>query len=99
KLLEAARGRATVFLTTGTILPASLALVLWIVHTLACRLVWPSAELTWSDVAAHAGVLPILAILGAAMLSVDGYVTFNFGRLDQALVQNYFDKTGIWVRR
>src|SRR5262249_55895838 len=38
-------------------------------------------------------------ILGAAMLSVDGYVTFNFGRLDQALMQNYFDKAEIWLRR
>jgi hypothetical protein len=98
-LFELARGHATVFLSAGTILPASLALVLWIIHTLACRLVWPNANLTWSDLAAHVGVLPVLAILGAAMLSVDVYVTFNFGRLDRGLMQKYFDKAEIWLRR
>jgi hypothetical protein len=99
KLFELARGHATVFLSAGTIWPASLALALWIIHTLACRLVWPSAKLTWSDLAAHAGVLPILAVLGATMLSVDGYVTFNFGRLNRELMQKYFDKAEIWLRR
>jgi hypothetical protein len=99
KLFELARGHTTVFLSAGTVLPASLALVLWIIHTLACRLVWPSANLTWSDLAAHAGVVPVLAILAAAMLSVDGYVTFNFGRLDRDLMQRYFDKAEIWLKR
>ncbi len=94
-----ARGHATVFLSAGTILPASLALVLWIIHTLACRLVWPRANLTVSDLAQHAAVIPLLAVLGTAMLSVDGYVTFNFGRLDRALMQKYFDKAEIWLRR
>lgn len=99
KLFELARGHSSVFLSAGTILPASLALVLWIIHTLACRLVWPNANLTWSDLALHPGVLPVVAILGAAMLGVDGYVTFNFGRLNQDLMQQYFDKAEIWLRR
>jgi hypothetical protein len=98
KLFELARGHATVFLSTGTIWPASLALVLWIIHTLACRLVWPKANLTPSDLTQHISVIPVLAILAVAMFSVDGYVTFNFGRLDRDLMQKYFDKAEIWLR-
>src|SRR5262249_18450792 len=97
-LLRLVREHGTIFLTWTTALPAVLAFTLSLIHMLACRLVWPRANLSVADLGGHALSLPIILLLGAAMLSVDCYVTFFFGRIDRELMQKYFDQAEYWLR-
>ncbi len=69
-----------IFLTWTTILPALLALVFTIVNSLACRLIWPNADLTLHDLA-HLWLAALCAgLTAAAMFSVDFYATFTVGK-------------------
>jgi hypothetical protein len=98
KLFRLVKGHSTIFLTAGTILPGACALTLYLIHTLACRLVWPRAAVTVGYLGLHVGAVPIVAVLGAVMLGVDTYVTLNFGRLDRDVMQKYFDQAEYWLR-
>jgi hypothetical protein len=98
RLFNLVRGHGNIFLTWGTVLPAILAFSLLLVHTLACRLVWPQANLTLGYVGDHLLAAPVIALLGAAMLSVDWYATFTFGKIDRELMQRYFDQAEYWLR-
>src|SRR5262249_54576750 len=80
------------------VLPGVLAFSLCVIHTLACRLVWPHAELTPADVGAHWQSLAAVLVLGAVMLAVDWYGTFRVGEVDRALMQKYFDQAEYWLR-
>jgi hypothetical protein len=96
KLMKLVREHHSVFLTWSTVLPAVLALTLSLVHTLAYRLLWP--HLTISEIA-HFHFTAVLVLLsGIAMLCVDFYATFRFGRIDQSLLEGYFDQAEYWLR-
>src|SRR5579871_2740677 len=79
-------------------LPALLALGLYLLHSLACRLIWPHAELTVRGLAELPVAVPIVAGLGIAMLVVDLYVTFTVGEVDRRLLERYFDQAEYWLR-
>src|SRR5919202_291363 len=72
----------TVFLTWNTILPSALALVIWVIHTLASRLVWRHASLTVADLLDHWQVWPFVLLIGAAMVGVDTYFLVRVGVID-----------------
>lgn len=97
-LFDLVKQHSTVFLTWTTVLPGVLAFALSVTHMLACRLVWPSAALTVTDLGAHWEAVVVTLLLGAAMLAVDGYGTFNYAELDRQLMQKYFDQAEFWLR-
>jgi hypothetical protein len=98
RLLGLVKQHSTLFLTWTTMLPAVLAFSLCVIHMMACRLVWPHANLTVADVCEHWQALAAVTLLGAAMLTVDIYGTFNFREVDRALMQKYFDQAEYWLR-
>jgi hypothetical protein len=87
-----------IFLTWGTILPALVAFILCVVHTLACRVIWPHANLTLGQLAETWKALPFVVPLGLAMLAVDVYGIWNVGQLDRATLDKYFDQAEYWLR-
>jgi hypothetical protein len=98
RLLALVKQHRTIFLTWATLLPAVLALVLCVIHAFACRLIWPHAELTAADVAAHWLSLIVVVVLGAAMIGFDWYGTFTVGQIDRELMQKYFDQAEYWLK-
>jgi hypothetical protein len=86
------------FLTWTTVLPALLAFGLSAVHTMACRLIWPQASLTVSQLAGLWAAVPVLVLAGTAMLGVDLYATFRVGDVDRTLLEQYFDQAEYWLR-
>jgi hypothetical protein len=98
RLLKLVREHHTIFLTWSTGLPAFLALILWLLNTLACRLVWPQALLTVSDLGQLWLALPMVIVFGAGMLCVDIYATFSVGEVDGAMMEKYFDQAEYWLR-
>jgi hypothetical protein len=98
RLLKLVREHHSIFMTWATVLPAILALGLLLLHTLACRLVWPRAALTPSELSKLPMALPLITVLGVAMLAVDVYATFKVGVVDRALLERYFDQAEFWLR-
>ena len=98
KLMQLVRRHHNIFLSWTTILPAVLALLLTIVNMLACRLIWPNADLNLHDLA-HLWIAALFVGLAAiAMLGVDFYATFTVGKLDRPLLEGYFDQAEYWLR-
>jgi hypothetical protein len=98
RLFQLVKQHSTIFLTWATVLPAVLAFSLSAIHMLACRLVWPQANLTVAEVAEFWPSLLFVSLLGLAMLGVDGYAMFNFGEINREQLQKYFDQAEYWLR-
>jgi hypothetical protein len=97
-LFNLVRQHRTVFLTWGTLSPALLALGLAVVHTLACHLIWEHANLTLARLVELWPAVPVVGLLGAAMVGMDLYATWNVGEVDRALLEKYFDQAEYWLR-
>src|SRR5262249_3692174 len=76
----------------------ALALGLWLLHSLACRLVWPHAALTVGELEDLRAAVPVVTILGIAMVALDLYATFKVGQVDRRLLERYFDQAEYWLR-
>jgi hypothetical protein len=98
RLMKLVREHHGIFWTRATALPAVLALGLLLLHTLACRLVWPRAVLTLSGLYELRAALPFIGILTIAMLAVDLYATLKVGVVDRAMLERYFDQAEFWLR-
>jgi hypothetical protein len=98
RLLRLVKEHHAIFLTWSTALPTLLALVLCVLNTLACRLVWPQANLTTGMVRGLWVAIPILLLSGVAMFVVDGYATFAVGTIDRPQIEKYFDQAEFWLR-
>jgi hypothetical protein len=97
RLMRLVKEHHTIFWTRATALPAVLALGLLLLHTLACRLVWPRAVLTLSGLCELHAALPFIAVLTVAMLAVDLYGTLKVGVVDRAMLERYFDQAEFWL--
>jgi len=98
RLLQLVKQHGNVFLTWSTILPAALAFLLFAINLIASRWLWPHVALTPAGVLQHPLALPAILCLGLIMLCVDGYATFTVGRIDSALMEEYFDQAEYWLR-
>jgi hypothetical protein len=98
RLFELVKQHGMIFLTWPTVLPAVLACLLSIVHMLACRLIWPQANLTLAGLVTHGAALVVVATLGIGMFAVDWYATFTVGEVDRAQMEKYFDQAEYWLR-
>jgi hypothetical protein len=97
-LLKLVKEHHSIFLTWATLLPAVLALGLYLLHTLACRLIWPRAKLTVQELFELWPAVPVVTLLGIAMLVVDLYATFRVGKVDRDLLERSFDQAEYWLR-
>jgi hypothetical protein len=97
-LLTLVKQHRTIFLTWATVLPGLLALGLSLAQLVASRQVWPHADLTTGQLAAHWLGVAVVAPLGLAMLGVDCYGILVVGQLDRALMEKYFDQAEYWLR-
>jgi hypothetical protein len=98
RLFELVKQHRNIFLTWATAVPAVLAFVLSAAHMLACRVLWPHANLTLADLAHDWMALPVVVTAGLAMVSVDLYATFQVGEVDRKLLEKYFDQAEYWLR-
>lgn len=98
RLFQLVTRHGRVFLTWATILPAVLAFALFAINLLASRLVWPQVDLTLAELFERVTVVPVVLVLGLAMLGVDGYATFRVGEIDRRLMEQYFDQAEYWLR-
>lgn len=98
RLLQLISRHVNVLLTWSTVLPSALALALFVLNFTASRLIWPRVDLTAAGLAEHWPVVPVVVLLGAAMLGVDGYATFRVGQIDRGLLEKYFDQAEYWLR-
>jgi hypothetical protein len=98
RLLKLVKEHHNIFLTWATALPAVLALALLLLHTIACRLVWPHAALTVGRLSELRPAVPFVTLLATAMLAVDLYATFKVAQVDRRLLERYFDQAEYWLR-
>jgi hypothetical protein len=98
KLFDLVKAHHNVFLTLPTLLPAVLALLLLVIHTVSCRLIWPQADLTPFDLVTHSwGGLPPVALSAAAMLAMDAYTLVTVGRIERSALEHHFDRAEFWL--
>lgn len=97
RLLALVRQHMSVFLTWSTLLPCALALLLSVVHMLACRLVWPRASVNLGLLIQLWPAIPIVILIGVIMLGVDIYATFSVSDFDHQMMQKYFDQAEYWL--
>jgi hypothetical protein len=92
-----------IFWTWSMLLPALLALALWIGQTLASRFIFPDAGtledgLTIARLVEHWPALFIVAPLGLAMFGFDLYSLYLVGKVDREQLEKYFDQAEFWLR-
>jgi hypothetical protein len=98
RLLELIKQHRMVFLTWATVLPGLLALGLSVAQLVASRRVWPQADLTAGQLAAHWVAVAVVVPLGLAMIAVDLWGILIVGTIDRALMEKYFDQAEYWLR-
>jgi hypothetical protein len=98
RLLQLIREHYFIFLTWGNFGPAFIALGLFSIHTLACRLVWPHARITLGGLVDWWPFLVPVVVFGIAMTAVDLYTVVNVGKVDRREVEKYFDQAEYWLR-
>jgi hypothetical protein len=97
-LLRQIRQHHTIFLTLGNLWPAITALALCVLNMLACRLVWPHAQLTIRQLMEIWRAVPFVLICGGAMLALDIYATLWVTDINRAEVEKYFDQAEFWLK-
>jgi hypothetical protein len=98
RLFRLVKQHQNIFLTWANLVPTLVALVLCVINGVACRVIWPHAELTLGQLAGTWATLPFVAGLGLAMLGVDAYGIWNVGEVDRPELEKYFDQAEYWLR-
>jgi hypothetical protein len=97
-LFKLMRSHHAVLLTWRTALPSIMTLVIWILHTLASRMIWHDAQLSMRDLYSHWTPALVVAPLGCAMMALDIYFLVVVGQIDRPMVETYFDQAEHWLR-
>jgi hypothetical protein len=85
------------FLTRATVLPALMAFLLFLTHTLACRLVWPEAGVTAAQLAQWLSAVLVVGSLGAGMVGLDCYGALRVGEWDPDRVEAQLSRAEFWL--
>lgn len=102
-LLKLLREYRTLFWTWSMLLPAMLALAIWLVQVLASRFVFPTAgnsesALTVGRLLQNWPALLVVGPLGIAMFGFDLYTFYLVGQVDRVMLEGYFDQAEYWLR-
>jgi hypothetical protein len=103
RLLDLMKQHRSIFLTWETIAPAALALVLLLAQMFASRLLWPDAGrpphgLTVARLLEHSLAVPVVGLLGLAMLAVDVYFIVAVAEVNRKEVEKYLDQAEFWLK-
>jgi hypothetical protein len=98
KLLELVKKHRTIFLGWPTLLAIGLAFILMLSNSLAIRLIWTQAKVTFEQLWQH--WLPLAAVLlaGGLMLLFDCKALFRVGHLYRAALEVNLDKAESWLK-
>ena len=97
KVFDMIKRHRIMFLTWTTLRPAAVALLLCLVHTVACRLIWPRAHLTPADLVNEWWMLLFVLPALGAMLFVDLLGVIRVGRFDLPETEKYLDEAEHWL--
>src|SRR6516162_3155241 len=98
KLLAEIRQHKAIFFTLGNLGPALIALALCGLNMLACRQIWPHAQLTIGRLFEIWPAVPFVILCGSAMLALDVYATLWVTEINRAEVEKYFDQAEFWLK-
>ncbi len=98
RLFQLVKQHHGIFLTWANVAPAVLALGLMLLQLLASRLLWPHANLTIGQLVGLWAAVPVVGLLGTAMVGVDVYATVNVGEVDRTQLEGYFDQAEYWLK-
>jgi hypothetical protein len=103
RLMELVKQHRSLFLTWETLAPATLALALLALQTLASRWLWPEAGrpphgLTIDRLLEHSLALPFVGLFGLGMFAVDLYFIVAVAEVNRPEVEKYFDQAEFWLK-
>jgi hypothetical protein len=98
RLLELVNRHREVFLTWQTVVPGIVALMLFLTNTLACRQLWPQADVTPAFLFQRWAASFVVVLLGAAMVGFDCYTAGRVGKWDHAMVEKQLDQAEYWLK-
>jgi hypothetical protein len=100
RLFQLVKQHSHIFLTWGTVLPLLLSLGLIVLNAVANSLIWPRADatLTLAHLLELWPAVPVVAVCGVVMLTLDLLGTFRVGRLDRELLESHFETAEYWLR-
>src|SRR6266481_3210229 len=98
KLLELVKKHRTIFLGWPMLLATGLAFALMLGNSLAIRLVWASARVTFEEL--WRTWLPLVAVIlsGGLMLLLDYRAIFSVRSFDRAALEEDLDKAESWLK-
>jgi len=96
-LMRVMRQHRAVFFTWSTVRPALLALALSVLHMVATRLIWPTANVTIHQLIERWYLLPVLLMALLPMLGLDVFFLVRVSRIDRAETVDYLDKAEYWL--
>jgi hypothetical protein len=102
-LLKLVSEYRTIFWTWSMLLPAVLALGIWVMQILASRFVFPGAgdaddALTIARLLERWPVVFVVWPLGMAMFGFDFVSLYLVGQFDREMLEKYFDQAEFWLR-
>jgi hypothetical protein len=101
-LMQLMRRYHTLFWTWSSVLPALMALGIWLVQIVVSRGFLPQAStvagLTIGSLLAHWPALILVIPLGIAMFGFDFYSLYVVGKIDRAAVEKQLDQAEYWLR-
>lgn len=96
-LVKLAKLHRSIFVSWATIVPALLALLLSLGHMLACRLVWPQADITIAQLVQWWLPWLVVGLLGAAMIGFDCYFAWQIENWDRTQAEKQLDQAEHWL--
>lgn len=97
KLLWRVKEQSRALVTWSLIVPAGITLLLWAIQAILTRLVFPHAELLFSEVLTRWWSVVVIAIPVAGMLAVDVYFLIRVGSIDAQETEKYFHQAESWL--
>lgn len=98
KLLVLVKKQRTIFLGWPTLLVMGLAFLLVLGNSLAIRLVWVQAEVTFAELWGHWLSMMAISLSGCLMLFLDGDAIFRAGSFDRTAMEADLDKAESWLK-
>ena len=98
-LLKLVTQHRQIFLTRGTVLPLIASLGMLFLQTLASRLIWPQAHLSFDQLRGSWIALLAVSVLGIGMVAFDLWGILVVGEVNNAELEKYFDQAEKWLRR
>jgi hypothetical protein len=98
KLLELVKQHRTIFLGWPMLLATGLAFALMLSNSLAMRLVWASAKVTFEELWGRWFPLVAVILSGGLMLLLDCWAMFSVGHFDRTALEQDLDKAESWLK-